>query len=251
MADSLSGKVAIVTGAAQGLGESYARALAAEGAKVAVFDIQGERAQRLAKELSDGTALTVDVSNRQAVRDAVEQVKSRYGRVDILINNAAFVSTPASRSLPWYELPQEDWERVINTNLGGCFYGCAAVAPIMIAQGLGKIVNISSSTFWSPPPQLAHYVGTKAGIIGLTRAYARELGRHGITVNAVAPGLTRTEHTAGLYPLEYFERSASLRALPRIEEREDLVGTVLYLCSPASDFVTGQVILVDGGQNFY
>jgi NAD(P)-dependent dehydrogenase (short-subunit alcohol dehydrogenase family) len=133
--------------------------------------------------------------------------------------------------------------------LGGCFYCCAAVAPIMIAQSAGKIVNVSSTTFWSPAPQLAHYVTTKAGIIGLTRALSRELGRYGINVNAIAPGFTRTDATA-YYPPEQFERSAAARAIPRIEEREDLVGTVLYLCSPASDFVTGQVIVVDGGGTF-
>ncbi|HLG73497.1 MAG TPA: SDR family oxidoreductase [Chloroflexota bacterium] len=246
---TLTGKVAIVTGAAQGLGAAYARALATEGARVAVFDLQSDKAQFVAAEI-EGLSLNVDVSDREAVRQAVQEVHGRLGRVDILINNAAFVSTEASRTKPWYELPQGDWERVVNVNLGGCFYGCAAVAPLMIAQGSGKIVNVSSSTFWSPPPQLAHYVATKAGIIGLTRALARELGRHGVNVNAVAPGLTRTEHTASVYPAEYFERVATMRALPRVEETSDLVGTVLYLCSPASDFLTGQTILVDGGQNF-
>lgn len=245
----LSGKVAIVTGAAQGLGAAYARALAAEGARVALFDLQEDGVKQMAGEL-DGLALRVDVSDREAVREGVQLVHAQLGRVDVLINNAAFVSTEASRTKPWYELPQQDWERVVDVNLGGCFYGCAAVAPIMIGQGSGKIVNISSSTFWSPPPQLAHYVATKAGIIGLTRALARELGKHGVNVNAVAPGLTRTEHTTSVYPAEYFERVATMRALPRVEETKDLVGTVLYLCSPASDFLTGQTILVDGGQNF-
>lgn len=246
----LTDKVAIVTGAAQGLGAAYARALAAEEAKVAIFDLQLEKAERTTTDLPGAIALEVDVSDREAVRRAVQQVKERLGRVDILINNAAFVSTPASRTKPWFELPQEDWERVVDVNLGGCFYGCAAVAPIMIAQRSGKIINISSSTFWSPPPQLAHYVATKAGIIGLTRALARELGRHGVTVNAVAPGLTRTEHTTSVYGAEHFDRAAAARALPRIEDPQDVVGTVLYLCSPASNFVTGQTILVDGGQNF-
>ena len=246
---TLSGKAAIVTGAAQGLGAAYARALAAEGARVAIFDLQRDRMRQVAGEI-DGLSLEVDVSDREAVRQAVDQVHSQLGHVDVLINNAAFVSTEASRTKPWYELPQQDWERVVNVNLGGCFYGCAAVAPIMIAQGSGKIVNVSSSTFWSPPPQLAHYVATKAGIIGLTRALARELGRHGVNVNAVAPGLTRTEHTASVYSRDYFEKVATFRALPRVEETSDLVGTVLFLCSPASDFMTGQTILVDGGQNF-
>lgn len=243
-------QVAIVTGGAQGLGEAYAHALAAEGATVAIFDLQGEKALQVASQLPNGLALTVDVSNREAVKAAVDQVQARFGRVDILVNNAAFASTVASRTKPWYELPQADWERVVGVNLGGCFYGCAAVAPIMIAQGSGRIVNVASTVFWSPPPRLAHYAATKGGIIALTRALARELGPHGVNVNAVAPGFTRTEHTAGVYRPEDFERAAAGRAIARVEEREDLVGTVMYLCSPASAFVTGQVIVVDGGQVF-
>jgi NAD(P)-dependent dehydrogenase (short-subunit alcohol dehydrogenase family) len=250
MAHDLSGKVAIVTGGAQGLGESYARALGAEGAAVAIFDLQIEKAKGVAGELTAAMALAVDVSDRSAVAAAVGRVKAELGRIDILVNNAAFASTPESRTKPWYELPQADWERVLGVNLGGCFYCCAAVAPVMIAQGSGKIVNVASSVFWSPPPQLAHYVTSKAGIIGLTRALARELGGHGVTVNAIAPGFTRTEWTASVYPAEHFERIAAGRALKRVEEREDLTGTMLYLCSAASDFVTGQVIVVDGGEVF-
>jgi NAD(P)-dependent dehydrogenase (short-subunit alcohol dehydrogenase family) len=243
------GQVAIVTGAAQGIGEAYARGFAAEGATVAIFDAQLDKAHAVADGLPHALALPVDVSDRQAVKDAVAQVRDRFGRVDVLVNNAAFASSPASRSGPWYDLPQADWERVLEVNLGGCFYGCAAVAPIMIEQAHGRIVNIASTVFWSPPPRLAHYVATKGGIIGLTRALARELGSHGVNVNAVAPGFTRTDATA-YYPAEAFERSATARAIPRVEEPKDLVGTVLYLCSPAAAFVTGQVIVVDGGGTF-
>ncbi len=139
---------------------------------------------------------------------------------------------------------------MLAVNLGGAFYGCAAVAPSMMTQGHGKIVNVTSTVFWDPPAHLAHYVTTKAGIIGLTRALARELGPSGVTVNAVAPGFTRTENIRRVYPQSYFEEYASRRALPRIQEPEDMVGTVLYLCSPASNFVTGQVIVVDGGLAF-
>ena len=243
-------QVAIVTGAAQGLGEAYARGLAEEGATVAIFDLQLEKAREVASQLPNGLALEVDVSDREAVKSAVEQVGARFGRVDVLVNNAAFASTPASRTLPWYELPQADWERVIGVNLGGCFYGCAAVAPIMIAQGRGRIVNVASTVFWSSPPKLAHYVASKGGIVALTRALARELGPHGVNVNALAPGFTRTEHTAAVYRPEDFERAAAGRAIARVDEPADLVGTVLFLCSPASAFVTGQVIVVDGGQVF-
>ncbi len=247
---SFDGQVAIVTGGAQGLGEAYVRALAAEGATVAIFDLQSDKAQEIAGQLPRGTALAVDVSDRTAVATAVQAVLRDLGKVDILINNAAFASTPESRTKPWYELPQGDWERVLAVNLGGAFYGCAAVAPSMMAQGHGKIVNVTSTVFWDPPAHLAHYVTTKAGIIGLTRALARELGPSGVTVNAVAPGFTRTENIRRVYPQSYFEEYASRRAIPRIQEPEDMVGTVLYLCSPASNFVTGQVIVVDGGLAF-
>jgi len=247
---SFEGKVAIITGAAQGLGEGYARAFAAEGAVVVIFDVQTDKARQVASELANGSAIVVDVADRMAVANAVQQVKERHGHIDILINNAAVASTAASRSKPWYELPQEDWDRTMAVNLGGAWNCCSAVVPIMIAQASGKIVNVSSSTFWQPPGQLLHYITTKGGLIAFTRSLARELGQHGINVNAIAPGLTRTEALAHAYSDEYFRENASRRSIPRIEQPSDLVGTVLYLCSPASDFVTGQVILVDGGESF-
>jgi NAD(P)-dependent dehydrogenase (short-subunit alcohol dehydrogenase family) len=250
----LDGKVAIITGAGGGLGEAYARKLASEGAAIAVFEIRAEAAEKTADALTAqdhrAIAVPVDVSDRAAMRTAVEQVVERFGRVDILVSNAHSGSSPEGRKLPWYELPQRDWDRAMAVNIGGAFYGACAVAPFMIAQGYGKIVNIASTTFWSAAPHLSHYIASKGGVVGLTRALAGELGNSGVTVNAVSPGLTRTDNTIGIYPESFFQEYASRRAIPRIAETSDLVGAVLYFCSPASDFVTGQVLIVDGGTIF-
>lgn len=248
------GKVAIITGAAGGLGLTYARALVERGARVILADIQAEAVVAAAASIdpSGATArgVVLDVSDRQAWLDLVDEILRDWGRVDILVNNAAAGSTEKGRSLPWYQLPQEDFDRAMEVNVRGAFFGACAVAPHMIEKGAGKIVNVSSATVWNPTVRLSHYIASKAGVIGLTRALAVEFGSAGVTVNSLAPGLTRTDRMVQVYPAEVFESYAKARAIPRVEEPDDLVGPLLYLCSPASDFVTGQVLVVDGGIAF-
>ena len=249
---TFTGMVAVITGAGGGLGETYARALASAGAGIAVLDVKDSK--KVAGDLTAGgspaLALETDVSDRSAVMEAVDTVLKEFGRVDILINNAAAGSTERGRSLPWYELPQEDWDRAMNVNVRGAFFCAAAVAPHMIGQKSGKIVNVGSASFWKPAPRLVHYIASKGGVIALTRALAIEFGESGVTVNSLSPGMTRTERVKQIYPAQVFEDYAAKRAIPRVEEPSDLVGTLMYLCSPASDFVTGQSFLVDGGHAF-
>ena len=244
-------RVVAITGAARGLGAAYAQALAERGASVALLDVLGEQAQSVADAINDrggrAAALTADVSDRDSVRSALAVAAESLGPVDILINNAGLGTTEKTKGVPWYDWPVEAWDHVVAVNMRGCFLCAQAVAPSMIERGWGRIINVSSATFWSPVAEAAHYVAAKGGIIGLTRALAAGLGQHGITVNSLVPGLTRTEQMESMYPASVFEYYKQLRAIPRDAIPQDLVGTVLYLCSPASDFVTGQSFIVDGG----
>ena len=248
---NFSDKVAIVTGAARGLGAAYARALAGKGAAVAVLDVLADQAQTVAKDIAvnggEAIAIETDVSDRDSFAGAVNETVERFGRVDILINNAGLGTTEHTQGVPWYEWPVEAWDKVVAVNMRGCFLGAQAVAPLMMESGWGRIVNVSSATFWSPIIDAAHYVAAKGGIIGLTRALAAGMGQYGVTVNALVPGLTRTEKMDEMYPAQVFEHYRKQRAIPRDALPQDLVGAALYLCSPASDFVTGQAFIVDGG----
>ena len=252
--DEFSKRVAVVTGAARGLGAAYARALAERGAAVSVLDVLADQAECVAEDIvsKGGRALAVetDVSDRDAFGAAVDATIREFGQVDILINNAGFGTTDQTHGLPWYEWPAEAWDRVVAVNMRGCFFGAQAVAPHMMERGWGRIINVSSATFWSPVAEAVHYVAAKGGVIGLTRALAKGLGNHGVTVNTLVPGLTRTGQMDGMYPPEVFEQYARMRSIQRDAFPQDIVGTALYLCSTASDFVTGQAFIVDGGHIF-
>jgi NAD(P)-dependent dehydrogenase (short-subunit alcohol dehydrogenase family) len=243
----LDGKVAIVTGAALGIGPYYARGLAAEGAKVAIIDV--EPADRIVAEIkaAGGTAMSMvgDVSDGAAVKKFTAAVEKAYGGVHILINNA---SLARMGRLSVTELSTEEWDRYFAVNVRGMFLCVQAVVPIMQRQNYGKIVNISSGTVWNGPPLMLHYVSTKGAILGMTRALASELGKDGIRVNAIAPGLTSTEYIGGRNDYtDYRQAMANTRSIKREEMPEDLVGTCLFFASPESDFVTGQCLIVDGG----
>lgn len=248
----LKNKVAIVTGSAQGLGKTYALALSREGAHIVIADIIDTKDAKLAIEDRGGKvlALHIDVSDEKSTRKMAQQTVERFGRIDILINNAAIFASIVKK--PFDALSGQEWDDVMGVNLKGTFFCCQAVYPQMKRQGQGKIINISSGTGFKGAPFLLHYVTSKAGVVGLTRALAREVGFDGISVNAVAPGFTESDALRGNL-LATRERSLSTinsRCFKRAEQPEDIVGTILFLASDESNFITGQTIVVDGGAVF-
>jgi len=248
----LDGKVAIVTGGAQGIGRHYARGLAQEGARVAIGDVAdcAPAVQEIAaKHGADSClGLKLDVSDEASVRSFVAQVAGRFGRVDILVNNAALCA--ALRPVPTTELDVELWDRVMAVNARGPFLMVKHVLPHMKAQGYWKIINISTGMALRGVPGMLHYATSKGAVLSITRCLSREVGPWGIRVNTVAPGLTLSDTVMAQQP-EFLEMVRGpmnqSRSIQRDERPEDIVGTVVFLASPASDFVTGQTILVDGG----
>ena len=249
----LKDKVSIVTGAGQGIGAVYARKLAEEGASVVVADINETKAKAVAADITakghEAFALKTDVSDEQSTQALARQVSDRYGRIDILINNAAVFSTIKTK--PAEEISVEEWDGLMNVNLRGLFLCTKAVIPHMKAQKRGKIINISSGTAFNGKPYYIHYVTSKAGIIGFTRALARELGEYNIHVNCVTPGYTKTEIPRGTTTPEQLKAIANSTCLKRIGVPEDLAGVIVFLASSESDFMTGQTVNVDGGDNFH
>ena len=253
--DRLKDQVLIVTGGAHGIGLAYCEGLAAEGARVVVADIDGQGADAVAASLGeaghDALAVTTDVSQPESTDTMARLTMERFGRIDGIINNAAIYQRPAVTRGPFEEIPVEEWDRLMGVNLRGVFLCCRAVVPHMKAQGSGKIVNISSGTVFNGSTQMLHYVTSKAGVIGLTRSLARELGDYNINVNAIAPGLTVSMDDDDEDKLLRFETRMQARSLKRLEGPQDLVGAVLFLCSPDSDFMTGQTMVVDGGAQMH
>jgi len=237
-----------VTGGAQGIGNAIARGLAAEDARVVVADLQ--RAEEAARPLG-GVGLVVDVSDESQVERMVEDVIERCGRIDILVNNAGLYASLEMR--PFTEIPIDEWRRVMDVNVLSMFLTCRAVVPRMREQGGGRIVNISSGTPFRGVPFLLHYVTSKGAIVALTRALAKELGGDEVLVNCVAPGFTMSEgvqeHPEVIEALR--EVSVAARTLKRDQHPEDVVGAVVFLCGPGAAFITGQTIVIDGGQYFH
>jgi len=237
---ALDGKVAIVTGGAQGIGAAIAAGLAGEGAEVVVADL----------EPPEG-GIEADVSSEEDVERMVGQALERNGRIDILVNNAGLYASLEMRAFS--EIPLEEWNRVMEVNVASMFLTCRAVVPVMREQGGGKIVNISSGTPFRGVPFLLHYVTSKGAIVALTRALAKELGKDAIHVNCVAPGFTMSEGVKS-HP-EVIEKlrdvSIASRTIQRDQVPEDVVGAVVFLCTPAADFITGQTMVIDGGQYFH
>lgn len=276
----LQGKVCLVTGSSGGLGRAFCRKLASEGAVVAAAGRSLERLQPLIAEL-DGSAavrgadhsggastpggdkidgrghtgsertrhlgVELDIGSWESVEAGVRKVEATLGRVDVLVNNAAAYGD-LTRA-PFWELPIEEWDRVLATNLRGPMLAARAVTPGMRKRGSGHIINIVSATFWSGSANWAHYVASKGGLIGLTRVMAKELGPDGICVNAVAPGFTLTDASLDLIPgAETY--GVDRGCLKRAQQPEDVVGLVAFLASDESGFITGQTIIVDGGRQF-
>jgi NAD(P)-dependent dehydrogenase (short-subunit alcohol dehydrogenase family) len=236
----LQGKVAVVTGGAQGIGKAIADGLAAAGAQVVVADLNPPE---------DG--IRADVSDEGDVQRMVDETVERHGRLDILVNNAGLYASLAMR--PFTEIPLDEWRQVMDVNVASMFLTCRAAVPVMRSQGGGKIVNISSGTPFRGVPFLLHYVTSKGAIVALTRALAKELGKDGIHVNCVAPGFTMSEGVQAHPEVVEKLRDASVaaRTIQRDQVPEDVAGAVVFLCTPAADFITGQTMVIDGGQYFH
>ena len=245
----LKGRVAIVTGGAKGLGRAFALKLAEEGARVMVVTRKDmanlEKTVQQIKDLGGEAALfQADVARETDMLNMAEETNKAFGRIDILINNAAIYD--GIKRKPFHEIDPDEWDLVMTVNVKGAFLAARAVFPYMKAQGYGKIVNLSSEVFFTGSHGFAHYVASKGGIVGLTRALAVELGPHNICINCVAPGFTDTEASRGLADVTKYDTSKT--PLRRLERPEDLTGAALFLASPESDFITGQTLLVDGGR---
>lgn len=255
MAKRLEGRVAIVTGGGHGIGKAYCKGLAGEGARIVVAEIDEAAARRTAEEIqregAEALAVPTDVANEASTLNMAAQTLERFGRIDILVNNAAvFATIPISRT-PIEEITVEEWDLVMAVNLRGMFLACKAVLPAMKKQGKGKIINISSGTALSGPPTRIHYVTSKAGVLGFTRTLAREVGEFGINVNAIAPGSTLSEENPTEDIIRFRQARVADRAIRRVQLPSDLVGAVIFFASDESDFITGQTLVVDGGATMH
>lgn len=248
----LDGRVAIVTGGAKGIGKVYSQGLAAEGASVIVADIEGstETADAICKKHGQGRAhaFRFDVSVEKEVKDLIDGVMKCCGKIDVLVNNAAVFST-LKPTEPW-DIDVSLWDRVMAVNVRGPFLMVKHVAPHMLNAGYGKIINIASGTAYRGIPHMAHYVTSKGAMLGFTRALARDLGRHGIRVNTLAPGFIMSD-TVIENSKEHIEEMRDViiaaRSIKRDGHPEDLIGALVFLASAESDFVAGQTLAVCGG----
>ena len=228
----LDNRVAIVTGAAQGIGQAVADKLTEEGATVVGVDIQ------------EGVTKQADVSNEEDVERVVDETVGEHGRLDVLVNVAAIVPFKA-----WDDIDFAEWRRIMSVNLDGTFLTNRYASKAMRQNDYGRIVNIASNVVLAGTPNLAHYVASKGGVLGFTRALARELGKYGVTVNAVAPGLTATEGVMASPHKEAFEFVQMLQCIPRRGEAEDIAPAVAFLASEEAGWVTGQLLVADGGMS--
>ena len=245
----LENKVAVVTGGARGIGKVLSLAMAEEGAKVAVTDILDEEAQQTAQEIKikggSAVSLKVNVTSEEETFRMAGETLERFGRIDILVNNAAMYYGIGRKS--FMDISISDWDKLMAVNLRGPFLCSRAVFPQMRKQRKGKILNISSETAFTGSKGFIHYVTSKGGIISFTRSLAAEVGQYGICVNSVAPGFTDTESSRTLTD-DITKYDVSLTPLGRLGQPQDLVGAVIFLSSDESDFITGQTLVVDGGR---
>ena len=248
----LAGKVALVTGAAKGIGRAIVLALAKEGASVVVADIDLESARLVTQEVKhlgrEAQAVRVDVAQPKEVEQMVTEALSVFGRIDILVNNAGII-----RRGTFLDHSREDWELVLRVNLGGTFNCAKAIVPHMIKQGSGKIINISSVAGDRGVPLAGNvgYCGSKAAVSNITRMLAYEWAKHGINVNAIGPSVIFTPMMKNALPPEVLAGATALHPIGRVAEPEELIGTCVYLASAASDYMTGQIVYVDGGRSCF
>jgi NAD(P)-dependent dehydrogenase (short-subunit alcohol dehydrogenase family) len=247
----LNGRVVIITGAARGIGQTYAVAVANEGANVVAVDINDceETAGMVRAAGTEVLLVHVDVSNEDQVKDMVRVTIERFGRIDCLVNNAAMFDGLTYQ--PIEDVDLDEWDRLFQVNVKGTFICARAVVPQMREQGYGKIVNMSSSTVLAGATGFPHYVASKGAVFALTRSLSKELGPYGIRVNTIAPGRTDSGALVTMNPNSPPRTGRAARSIDRDEIPEDLTGTLVYLASADSDFVTGQMISVNGGDMLY
>jgi len=242
----LEQRIAIVTGAGHGIGRAIARGFAREGAGVVIADVNEESARTVKDEIEAGggraLAMRTDVSNEISVQTMAKKSVEEFRKIDILVNNAGIFPTSSVE-----EMSEEDWDRVIGTNLVGAFLCAKAVVPKFLEQGSGRIISLTSGRAFQGAKHGAHYAASKAGIIGFSKSLALELAPHGITVNVICPGITDTAQPRGHQTEEKMYAQGRRIPLGRIGQPEDLVGPAIFLASGAAAFVTGQTILVNGG----
>lgn len=245
----LNGRAIIVTGAAQGIGAAYAQALAAEGARVSLCDLDAPEATMAAIRKAGGEAIgtACDITDAAAVGRLVQATEKAFGGVQGLVNNAALFGRLDLKKFD--QITSEEWDKVMTVNVRGSFECVKAVLPVMRRQRYGKIVNIASGTVFKGTPMMLHYVTSKGAIIAFTRAIARECGDEGIRCNCLAPGLTMSENVRKnpVWAKSIVEANVASRCLKREMVPEDLLGTLVFLCAADSDFMTGQTVVVDGG----
>lgn len=247
----LKDKVAIITGAGHGIGKAYARRFAREGARVVIAEIDeaagASVAEAIGREGRSAWARATDVTQVESVEGLVQETVSRFGQIDVLLNNAAiYVTEPLWKGM-LDELSLEEWDRVMAVNLKGVFLCCRAIIPVMKRQKSGKIINIASGTFLSGSGNMPHYTTSKGGVVALTRVLARQLGPWNINVNCMTPGSTMSEEVVTEEVRKRRQAGVGHRAFGRIETPEDITGTAVFLASSDSDFITGQLLVVEGG----
>ncbi len=245
----LKDKVAVITGGAAGIGKATAQRFAEEGARIVIGDVNTEAGEATSSEIGAGFNI-VDITERHAVQEWAEKIISKHGRIDILVNNAGVLRD--GQLVKWKngqvagQMSEENFDLVISVNLKGVFNCTQAVVPYMIQQGSGAILNASSIVGLDGNFGQTNYVATKAGVIGMTKVWARELGRYGIRVNAIAPGFTLTEMVKQM-PEKMLDAMKSHTPLGRLGEPRDIANAYLFLASDEASFITGDVLRVDGG----
>ena len=255
MIEGLKDKIVIVTGGGHGIGKAYCLGFGQSGSRVVVADIDKPAADQVSAEIVQQTgahalALHTDVADEKSTKELAAAVLQHFGRIDVLINNAAIFATIPMNRGRIETIDADEWDRLMAVNLKGLFFCCRAVLPSMRAQKSGKIINIASGTVFAGSPGRIHYVTSKMATIGFTRTLAREVGNDNINVNVLAPGNTLSEENPSQEVIRLRQSSAGLRALKRIQIPHDVVGAMLFLASPLSDFITGQTVNVDGGISF-
>ncbi len=251
----LDSKVAMVTGGSKGIGRHYAEALVEAGARVVVADIDRAMIEKTSAQLeasypSRTMGIYLDVTDRELLEKAVQEIDRRWGGLDILVNNAGLYAALPTRESAW-GISDDEWDRILAVNVRSIYATTEICLPLLKRGGWGRVINISSGLAIRGSPRLIHYSATKAAVTNLTRTTALAVAGTGITVNSIAPGMTASDTALAARGADYYKKPVAPQVIDRVAVPADLIGTLLYLATPASDFVTGQMIVVDGGGIFH